>query len=173
MNPKKTSVLRLNVGFLLSQTAGYSREFEIEASAERVGEDLTLHDLHGRLRLTRTAQGLFAQGDLAAAVPAQCVRCLTEFSQPLSIHIADLFVTPPSQAGDPLLVVHDDMHLHLGPLVRESMLLDVPLQPLCQPDCKGLCPECGGDRNRNECHCGRGASALERRRPSLQLLALR
>lgn len=150
---KKSSALRVNVGFLLNETVGYSREIEFDHPVVCVGEDLTLHDLRGRVRLTRTAQGLYGQGELTAHTPTECVRCLAEFSQTLSLRIDELFVYPPVNATDPLLVVSDDMHINLAPLVREYMLLDMPLQPICRPDCKGLCPQCGEDRNQVACGC--------------------
>ncbi len=150
---KKSSALRINVGFLLNETAGYSREIGFDEAREHLGEDLTLYDLRGNVRFTRTAQGLFGQGELTAHLPSECVRCLTTFSQNLSIRIADLFVYPPVQALDPLLVVSEDGHINLAPLVREYMLLEMPLQPVCRPGCKGLCPHCGEDRNVVDCGC--------------------
>ena len=41
--------------------------------------------------------------------------------------------------------------LDLSPLVREYLLLDLPLQPVCRPECLGLCPECGNNRNESTC----------------------
>lgn len=80
------------------------------------------------------------------------MRCLTPFDQPLTITFDDLFVHPPSRATEPLLAVPESGLLDLTPLAREYFLLDMPLRPLCRPECKGLCPECGV--NRNEIDCG-------------------
>lgn len=143
--------LRINVGFLLHQGVGTSRDFDFAQAHVQVAPDLTVTDLHGTLRLSRTAQGLYAQGRLRAGWPADCVRCLESFNQALSIELHDLFVYPPSEAADPILQVPETGILDLSPLVREYLLLDVPLQPLCRPDCKGLCPECGVNRNLSTC----------------------
>ena len=43
--------------------------------------------------------------------------------------------------------------LNLLPLVRDTILLAVPIAPLCRPDCKGICPDCGANLNREECRC--------------------
>ena len=47
----------------------------------------------------------------------------------------------------------DDAHLDLAPLVREDMLVSMPLQTLCRADCKGLCPQCGQNWNDGPCDC--------------------
>ena len=143
--------LRLNVGFLLSAGAGYSRDFPFDEPFLQLDEDLPLEHLRGSLRLTRTHQGVYVQGDLEAVFPLQCVSCLSDYSQDLRAQLADLFVYPPPNPADRILEVGDDHYLDLRPLVRESMLLEVPIRALCRPECKGLCPICGADRNQEVC----------------------
>jgi uncharacterized protein len=160
--------LRINVGFLLHQGVGFSRNFDFDHPRVQVGSDLEVAGLKGSLRLTRTAQGLYAQGRLRASAPAECVRCLTEFDQRLEIEVADLFVYPPDQASDPLLSVPETGILDLSPLVREYLLLDIPLQPVCRSDCKGLCPECGN--NLNETTCTHPTAGIDPRLSALKSL---
>ncbi len=151
MNLNSRHPLRINVGFLLHENVGYSREFDFDHPSVQVGDDLDVVDLNGSIRLTRTNQGLYAQGRLRASTRLECVRCLTGFDQRLTVEMTDLLVFPPGQAVDPLLAVPETGILDLNPLVREYFLLDVPLQPLCRPDCKGLCPECGNNLNESSC----------------------
>jgi uncharacterized protein len=136
---------------MLHQTVGYNRTFEFDHPSVQVSDDLDVSDMRGELRLTRTAQGLYATGGLRATTRAECVRCLTPFDQNLTITFDDLFVYPPGKATEPLLAVPETGLLDLSPLAREYMLLDVPLRPLCRPDCRGLCPECGANRNETDC----------------------
>jgi uncharacterized protein len=140
----------LNVGFLLHQGVGTHRTFDFDHPSVRVG-DLPVADLRGSIRFSRTAQGLYAQGDLRAETRVECVRCLEAFSQELRIRIDDLFVYPQGQSADPLLSIPETGILDLNPLLREYLELDVPLQPVCRPDCQGLCPECGNNRNLAPC----------------------
>jgi uncharacterized protein len=153
---------------MLHQTVGYSRTFEFDHPSVQVSDDLDVSNLRGELRLTRTAQGLYGTGTLAGTVRAECVRCLIPIDQPLTITFDDLFVYPPSKATDPLLVVPETGLLDLTPLAREYLLLDFPLQPLCRPDCRGLCPECG--INRNDSTCEHGAAEPDPRLAGLRAL---
>lgn len=143
--------LRLNVGFLLHQGVGTYRSFEFNHAHVRLAADLAVSDLKGSVRMSRTAQGLYADGRLGAHATVECVRCLEPFEQDLDVEVHDLFVYPPSQATDPLLTIPETGILDLNPLLREYLLLDVPLRPLCRPDCKGLCPICGKDLNTGPC----------------------
>ena len=49
------------------------------------------------------------------------------------------------------LLMPEDGHIDLQPLIREYALLEVPINPICKPDCKGLCPVCGEDLNQVDC----------------------
>jgi uncharacterized protein len=150
---KPTRLLRLNVGFLLKESTGYRRKFEFDADDAQIADDLTVTGLRGAVTLTRTPQGLYAEGRLTAFVTADCVRCLDEFPQRLSANITELFVFPAEDAKPGDLVIPDDAVLDLAPLVREDMLLSAPMQAVCREDCKGLCPACGANRNVETCNC--------------------
>jgi len=91
--------LRINVGFLLDESVGTSRKFEFDHPIVQIDEDLDVCDLRGEVTFTRTAQGLYAHGTLSASTPLECVRCLSEFEQELSIEINELFEYP-AQKGD-------------------------------------------------------------------------
>ncbi len=144
--------LRLNVGFLLHESVGFSRNFVFDHAAVLVGGDLQVEDLRGTVRFTRTAQGLYAHGRLHARAHQTCVRCLAEYEQDLSVELDDLFTYPPAPGADALLQIPESGILDLNPLLREHLLLAVPLQPLCRPDCAGLCPVCGANQNLTHCH---------------------
>jgi len=49
------------------------------------------------------------------------------------------------------LVVPDDGYINLAPLTRDYLLLELPIKPICRPDCKGLCPVCGVNLNETIC----------------------
>jgi uncharacterized protein len=148
------SPLRINVGFIVHQTIGYSRDFPIEVEKIHLPPDLDLADLSGRARVTRTPQGLLVQVKMHATVLSECVRCLTGFQQSLNIDFAELYAFNLRSVTDSELLLPEDGHIDLTTLVREYMLLEVPISPLCNLECKGLCPVCG--ENMNESNCDHG-----------------
>jgi uncharacterized protein len=145
------SALRINVGFLLHQDVGFSRKFEFNEDFVRIGDDLDISHLTGEVIFTRTAQGLYANGRIKARSPLECVRCLSEFDQQLSIEINDLFTRPATKKSDPLLTIPSTGLLDLTDLVREYMILNIPIQPVCGTECAGLCAICGNPVKDNIC----------------------
>ncbi len=112
-----------------------------------------MYDLSGVVTLTRTPQGLYAQGQLRAAVDHECTRCLTDYRQPVSFQLAELYHYPPETAPADAYTVSDDAHLDLTPVAREDFLLSIPINAVCRPFCKGLCPACGKNWNDGPCDC--------------------
>jgi len=145
-------LLRLNVGFIIHETVGYTRDFPIEIPAIALPPDLELKDLRGNVRLTRTAQGLLVQATMQAEAPTECVRCLTGFEQTLEIDFTDLYAFTRAAMTQSELLLPETGKLDLAPIVREEMLLAMPIGPVCQPDCKGLCPICGENLNEDPGH---------------------
>ncbi len=140
-------ILRLNVGFVIHQGVGYVRDFPIEAESIKVAPDLTLSDLNGYARVTRTTQGLLIQVLLEAVTTLDCVRCLGPATQTLEVDFTDLYAFSPTSATESGLIVPENGKIDLAPIVREEMLVALPISPLCRPDCKGLCPVCGENLN--------------------------
>ncbi|MCQ5072305.1 YceD family protein, partial [Adlercreutzia sp. DFI.6.23] len=57
--------------------------------------------------------------------------------------------------------VFPDAAYHLVPLILAALLLEVPLVPLCDDDCKGLCPQCGANLDEGPCGCSRDEADVE------------
>lgn len=143
--------LRLNVGFLINATIGTSRDFNFEYDKMRLGDDLTVRNFLGEARFSRTPQGLFLQGEFQAETDLECVRCLDAFTQLLKWSVTDLYAFNRRNLTDSGLLVPEDGHIDLEPLLREYALLEFPISPVCKPDCKGLCPVCGENLNKVDC----------------------
>lgn len=144
------SPLRLNVGFFLNENIGYSRDFPFDLPQIHLPPDLDLENLSGVARITRTAQGLLIQAKVHASYSTECARCLTNFDQPLEAEFTEVYAFTPKSITESELILPEDGHIDLEPLVRDYMLLAVPINPLCRPDCKGLCPVCGENLNENQ-----------------------
>jgi DUF177 domain-containing protein len=147
-NPRKP--FRINVGFIIHEETGYSHEIPFELDRIKL-DDLELQDLTGEVIIGRTPQGLIVQGKFSADTKLECVRCLREFDFSLNWDITDLYAFNKKSVSESELLVPDDAHLDLAPLIREYALLEIPISPLHDPNCKGLCPECGQDLNIRDC----------------------
>lgn len=146
-----SSPLRLNVGFIAHEMIGFSRSFDFNIAELHLSPDLDLHHLTGNSLITRTTQGLLVQTKLQASITAECSRCLVEFEQPLLVDFSELYAFTKKSVTESGLILPENGYINLGPLVREYMILEVPINPLCRPDCKGLCLECGANLNEGDC----------------------
>lgn len=149
-------MLNLDVHYLLTEPVGTTRIFHIEEGQLQLDDDLIVAFLQGEIECIRTDYGLFAQGEIATQVEVQCVRCLASIPYPLTIQLADRFAYNPcalDQALAPAFPILNKGTIDLAPALREHMLLSLPLHPLCRPDCRGLCSQCGADLNEGPCGC--------------------
>jgi uncharacterized protein len=143
--------LRINVGFLLNAPIGYNRDIHFDLPKIRLENDLELSHFTGKARVSRTPQGILVQSSFRGETQADCVRCLRNFSLPLSCEFSDLYAFDNHSATESDLILRDDANIDLEPLAREYFLIEQPISPLCRADCKGLCPECGEDLNVTNC----------------------
>lgn len=120
--------------------------------------------LRGEARAWKTGQSVVIQGSIQTVLRLNCVRCLKEFSSPISSTF-DLTLLPTKEdsSEEETELKEDDMEssffeggeIRLSELACEQIFLDMPAQPLCEEGCKGLCPVCGKDLNLEPCHCQR------------------
>ena len=122
-----------------------------------------------RLERARITGELFRQegrisfsGDIGTVATLPCSRCLDAYPLPLELHFDLLYTTAPDVAGkretrvseDAITLAHfDGERIDLTELLSEQIYLGLPLKPLCRPDCYGLCPRCGANRNLTPCTC--------------------
>lgn len=128
-------------------------------------EDVHFKDpLSFRLRLQKTGQIVEVDGFLTAAVGLKCGRCLQPFEQQIQTGFALTFTPQTRQEGsedeeveleaDELgLIYYRAETLELLDPLQEQVVMSVPIGPLCQDACQGLCPECGCDLNKTRCDC--------------------
>ena len=95
--------------------------------------------------------GIDVEGTVTAPWVGICRRCTVGVSGQLRIAVHERFGDGPG-APDEMYPTLDDA-IDLGPLVRDAIVLELPMAPLCREDCAGLCPQCGADRNDGECGC--------------------
>ena len=116
----------------------------VPAGAE-AGADVTLHPFEG---------GIDVEGTVSAPWEGICRRCTEPVTGQLRVHVHERFADDPvATAADEELypIAGDD--IDLAPLVRDAIVLELPMAPLCRDDCAGLCPQCGANRNEGDCGC--------------------
>jgi len=172
--------MRFNVAQLIKGSAGEARQYDL---CEKIGNlDPALEPLsplEGRVTLMRTSQGVLATGRLRTRLQVECRRCLEPFSMDVEYHLEEEFV-PIVRIGDsPLdsvaleeideaLLIDAEHTLDLTEVVRQALLLEESQAGVCRPDCAGLCPSCGGNRNLEECQCD--ATPIDPRWAALQAI---
>lgn len=100
------------------------------------------------LRLESVVEGVLVSGTATAAVAGECARCLGPVADRVAVELQELFAyadsaTEETTEEDEVSHLVGD-HLDLEPVVRDAVVLALPLSPLCREDCGGLCPDCGG-----------------------------
>ncbi|HHX08736.1 MAG TPA: DUF177 domain-containing protein [Chloroflexi bacterium] len=144
--------LRTNIGYFLNKPIGFSREFEINFPEIFIDPDLYAKNLIGKYSFSRTREGLLLRAELEADIDSQCSRCL----EPLLVHVntkfEDLYVFEPRMKEEmDEEHVPSDGYIDLGIPFRDYLLLEIPMNSLCKPDCKGICLECGQNLNEGDC----------------------
>src|SRR5262249_5526290 len=129
------------------------------------GTEASAADTHltADLSLWKTGPEVLSRGRLHGDVGAVCSRCAgpahVTVDEPFQILYAprgsrlDL-PDPEATLGDePDIIHYDGEEIDLAEMLREEVLLALPIAPLCKEDCKGLCPRCGADLNEGDCGC--------------------
>jgi uncharacterized protein len=126
----------------IERTVPAPADLGLELIGVAVGAPLELE-----LRLEAVMEGVLVSGTVYAPVTGECVRCLGPISEELELDLQELFAyrdsatdetTSEGEAGR----IEGDL-IDLEPTVRDTVVLGLPLSPLCRDDCRGLCATCG------------------------------
>lgn len=140
-------------------------EFEhVEGTCElpvlKAGPDLYsfAEPLTWSVDITNTGDAFLVSGTVEGQALTACGRCLGDAKFDLVGEVEGYFVIgadeqPADLDDDEFDVLPDDRTIDLVPLIQAALLLELPVMPLCQDDCQGLCPTCGQNLNEGECGC--------------------
>ena len=113
-------------------------------------------------QITRVGAKVLVQGRADLVAQLKCCRCLASFDVDLGFDMTHILEPRPEEdggeeeeldEGDMDVSYIDGPEFDMGEVVREHMHLALPMNPICKPDCAGLCDQCGGDLNTNDCGC--------------------
>ncbi len=166
-----------NVAQLLKEPVGSTRTYKI-AGAVPTDSGVATISPEGQLQLMRTDKGIWLNARLTARQWVTCGRCLREFHHPVEFAINEEYLpTVDIHTGQSMRVLEgqegvfaiDRRHiLDVREALRQYILTNQPMKPLCREDCRGLCPVCGTDRSQLSCSCHEEPS--DPRRGALQTL---
>lgn len=114
----------------------------IDVLAVPAGEPVKLN-----LRLESVVEGVLVSGTAISRAVGECARCLTAIDRPVGADLRELYAFPNSVTAqtieeDEVPILTNDL-IDLEELVRDEIVIQLPLAPLCREDCAGLCPSCG------------------------------
>ena len=145
LDPRKPLVLDTRE---LGRRPGSMRTMRFDAPApEALGGELigvpVGTDIDLDLRLESVMEGVLVSGTATAPLSGECGRCLEPVSDTLTVDLQELFAYADSDEQDEELSRMEGDLLDLEPVLRDAVVLALPLTPLCRPDCAGLCVDSG------------------------------
>lgn len=147
----------------LPRRAGEMREYALDIPApERIGIDVIAvpedQGIHLAMRLESVSEGILVSGQVTTTAEGECTRCLDPMEMPIMRNFQELYRYEPekahtkaqrkaAEAFDDLDEDEDFMMdgevINLENPIRDAIVLALPINPLCDEDCPGLCPRCG------------------------------
>jgi len=149
--------MRITVSSIPRDGLDLSLEEELEPEDLRLAGPVSV-----RVKLRRVGDRVVLEGRVAALAELQCGNCLDTFRKESG---SDFFVEyspvpPEGREGEHELSAaeldvgfYQGDEIDLDGLIKEQLFLAVPMRPICRDSCRGLCPVCGGNRNRQDCSC--------------------
>lgn len=150
--------LVFSIAKFMTSGTGYSERYTFEGPVNFDDIKVT-SDIKGQAEIMKTEDGLNVKVE-NVKVEAQfiCDKCLEPFVHEVHIQSAErefLFKTPRKveDVNDIFVVDLKHLKLEISELIRQEMILHFPVVPVCSTKCKGLCPYCGKNRNKQKCDC--------------------
>lgn len=155
--------MKYNAAQLLVEHLGSTRHHEIDEPAHQIDDGVrAVAPLRGHVKLTRTNRGILADAKVETELRQECSRCLEEIEAPVKVSfVEEFYPTVDLRTGTPVqrpeggtgFMMTEAHEVDLREAVRQSILLELPMKPLCRADCAGLCIRCGKNLNDGACGC--------------------
>lgn len=156
-------MIGVNVAQLLHAPVGTTRSYPLDEREPALARELSLlTPIVGTLKLTRTSHGILADVHYTVDVEQECGRCLDPARSTITSELSEEFLPsvnivtglPEHIETDPEASrVNANHELDLTDIIRQDIVVQQPLQPLCRPDCPGLCVDCGQELQNGACDC--------------------
>jgi uncharacterized protein len=148
----------------IKQEEGAHQRVDLQVTLEPIelGGELVHFDqpFTGSAEIWNLGDRLLVKGELAGEARLVCSRCLTEYRGPLDLTFEEEFVEGTTVADDQSeaetgrqVNLYQGEEIDLTEALRDNVLVELPMKPLCSADCRGLCPTCGQNLNTGACSC--------------------
>lgn len=137
------------------KTDGASLHIDYSGNLEelRQHEDITIDSpVSINATLTNTGSILKLEGSLKTHFTGKCSKCLTDVGADLELNIRENIVNGET-SDDMEAYTYEGKFVELDRIIKDNIILNLPMKLLCRQTCKGMCPVCGNDRNVKSCHC--------------------
>ncbi len=148
-------MFKINLSSFSKQT---EVSFKIKENDVFFDEDILINkELSINLTLTKdTDNRVIIQGKITGELKNTCVRCLEKFIWPITANFTSIFERNENFSKNDKednVYFYEKNEIDLFDYLRETLLLELPVKPLCNDNCKGLCPVCGKNLNKEKCDC--------------------
>jgi len=146
----------------LRQFESFPAEFSAEIEASSMEYEIAGVEFRDfmtvKIDIQKVKDEYYCHGRAAVPVEEECSRCLNPFDAELSGNFSFIIRTsegknPAADEEDILYTKGNEPVVELNDIIRETLLLSLPLKPLCSEECRGLCPSCGVNLNEETCDC--------------------
>ena len=154
-------MVRVDISQIIDHVGGI-QPFSVVVASQDIGENApwVQDNISVSGQIVNVGTIFRLNGTISANANLECCRCLNVFERAVSFEFEEEF--------DGLAFGYPDDWIDIAEPIRAALIFQEPMQPLCNDDCKGLCPHCGADRNRIDCGCD--TETFDPRLASLQRL---
>ncbi len=140
LNEKKVSKKQIDVTLDVVELQDSYEKYTVLKPLKVIGELNSVGDI------------ISLEGKVTGVLELTCSRCLKNFNYDIQLDINEKLTNNPENKDDEIIFINNDK-LNLTEIVENNIIMSLPIQRLCQEDCKGLCASCGSDLNLGECKC--------------------
>lgn len=134
----------------------YTKEYSFSLENEVVSDLCSLgetEDVQVRATISSKSGVVTCEMHITTLFKATCSRCLERFPLPLDIRVTKTVCAEDDGGYDDVIYVDGGYFFDISEEVRTQIYFEFPMKPLCREDCKGICPVCGCDLNKQSCSC--------------------
>lgn len=144
--------------FAVAESASFQGTYDLGELDAKPDLYRFAHPVRFDVMVSNTGEALLVTGTVEGTGATACARCQEDFDIDVRGDVEGYFLLPDSPVPESLEEdeygrLGEDNTIDLVPLLEAAIRMDLPLVPLCQPDCKGICPDCGQNLNEGTCDC--------------------